>query len=139
MIHVKTYVRVRYSEVDKMSYVYHGHYVEYLEIGRTECFRSLELPYAQVENQGIMMPVTELNCTYLKAARYDDFLTVNTYLKSLSLGARMHFYYEIYNENSDLLCKATTVLAFVSEANRQAVRCPDFIYQKLKPHFSSVL
>ncbi len=38
----KTTVRVRYSETDKMGVVYHGNYAQYLEIGRTDAFLSIQ-------------------------------------------------------------------------------------------------
>lgn len=34
-------LRVRYSETDKMGYVYYGNYASYFEVARVELLRSL--------------------------------------------------------------------------------------------------
>ena len=36
----KHQLRVRYSETDQMGVVYHGNYIDWFEIGRTEYFRA---------------------------------------------------------------------------------------------------
>ena len=38
-------LRVRYEETDKMGVVYHSNYIVYYEVGRTELFREIGLPY----------------------------------------------------------------------------------------------
>lgn len=48
----ETHVRVRYVETDQMGVVYHGHYVVYFEIGRTEAMREIGIDYAELEKQG---------------------------------------------------------------------------------------
>lgn len=73
-------VRVRYGETDQMGVVYHAEYLVYCEIGRTEMIRSLGLPYAEMERQGVMLAVTEANLRYHAAARYDDLLLIETHL-----------------------------------------------------------
>jgi acyl-CoA thioester hydrolase len=70
---------VRYGETDQMGYMYYGNYAEFFEVGRVEMLRSLGLTYAGMEASGIMMPVLELNCKYLKPARYDEEITINVH------------------------------------------------------------
>jgi acyl-CoA thioester hydrolase len=76
MFQHKTKIRVRYGETDQMGYMYYGNYAEFFEVGRVEMLRSLGLTYAGMEASGIMMPVLELNCKYLKPARYDEEITI---------------------------------------------------------------
>ena len=49
MITGRTEVRVRYAETDMMGIAYHGNYLPWLEIGRTELLRQHGLPYAELE------------------------------------------------------------------------------------------
>ncbi len=67
-----TKVRVRYGETDQMGYMYYGNYAEFYEVGRVEMLRSLDMTYSGMEASGIMMPVLELSCKYLKPALYDE-------------------------------------------------------------------
>ncbi|WP_028561910.1 acyl-CoA thioesterase [Paenibacillus pinihumi] len=77
-------LRVRYQETDKMQVVFHANYVNWFEIGRTEWVRHAGVPYAAIEEQGMLLPVTELNCRFVKPARYDDEIVVCTRMKEFS-------------------------------------------------------
>jgi acyl-CoA thioester hydrolase len=72
--------RVRYSETDQMGIVYHANYLPWCEIGRTELIRRLWKSYARVEEDGILLAVTEANLRYHASARYDDLVRVTTTL-----------------------------------------------------------
>ena len=130
---VETQTRVRYSETDKMGYVYYGNYPTYFEIGRVECLRTLGLPYSEMENQGVMLPVRNLNVDYKAPAMYDDLLTIKTTIIALK-GSRIVFKYEIENEDGRLLTIGETSLVFVNAENRRPIRPTNEIIEKLKPY-----
>jgi acyl-CoA thioester hydrolase len=130
----KTTVRVRYSETDKMGVVYHGNYAQYLEIGRTDALRQIGLTYKSFEDNGIMMPVLSLNCKYLKSAFYDDELTIITMLKVMPK-VRIHFYFEIYNQQNELLTKAEVELVNVDMKTNKLTMAPMVLIEALKPFF----
>lgn len=123
--------RVRYGETDQMSYVYHGNYAQYFEMGRIEWLRKLGLSYKKMENSGILLPVISLNINYLKPARYDDLLTLKTILIKKP-SARIEFEYELYNEDKDLLTTAKTTLVFVNKETNKPLRAPEYLLKKLK-------
>ena len=84
-------VRVRYAETDQMGVVYHGHYFQYFEVARAESIRTLGFSYADMERMGVIMPVVEVQCRYLRPARYDDLLTVRVQLKELPVHHKIEF------------------------------------------------
>lgn len=77
-------VRVRYAETDQMGVVYHANYVIWMEVGRVEYARARGLPYKELEGAGLYMAVVEANCRYLRAARYDDEIEIETVVKKAS-------------------------------------------------------
>ena len=108
----KTHVRVRYSETDKMGIVYHANYLVWFEVGRTELFRELDLPYTLFEKQGIGLAVIEASCRYRKPSHYDDNLVIITQLDRMtSRSAR--FIYQVYRDET-LLAEGKTVHVFVN-------------------------
>lgn len=123
--------RVRYSETDQMSYVYHGNYAQYFEMGRIEWMRKLGISYKKMEKSGILLPVISLNINYLKPAKYDDLLTLKTILIKKP-SARIEFEYELYNEDKDLLTTAKTTLVFVNKETNKPLRAPEYLLKKLK-------
>ncbi|MGY4539536.1 acyl-CoA thioester hydrolase [Mucilaginibacter sp. UYNi724] len=129
-----TKLRVRYGETDQMGYMYYGNYAEFFEVGRVEMLRSLGLTYSGMEASGIMMPVLELKCKYLKPARYDEEITINVIMDKMP-GVKIHFSYELFNEHEELIHLGETLLAFINmKSNRPCLPPADFI-EKLKPFF----
>jgi acyl-CoA thioester hydrolase len=72
--------RVRYSETDQMGIVYHANYLPWCEMGRTELIRRLWKSYAEIEQEGVLLAVTEVTLRYHASARYDDLVRVTTTL-----------------------------------------------------------
>jgi acyl-CoA thioester hydrolase len=123
----ETTVRVRYAETDRMGYVYYGNYSQYYEVGRVEALRSLGYPYKKLEDSGIMLPVLQFSIKYFKPAYYDDLLTVVTIINEVP-STRIHFEYEIYNQQNELLNKGDTTLVFVSIETGKPCKPPlDFL------------
>jgi len=116
-------LRVRYGETDQMGYCYYGNYAQYFEVGRVETLRSIGMSYKQLEKDGYMLPVSELNIQYKKPALYDDLLTIKTTITDVK-GARIYFSYEITNEKKQLIATAKTTLVFVSKENRRPIQAP---------------
>ena len=130
----ETSVRVRYGETDQMGCVYYGNYPLYYEVGRTEMLRSVGLSYHEMEEGGILLPVHSMNIKYIEPAKYDDLLTLRVILKELPT-AKIHFHYEVYNEQQKLLNKGETVLVFVDAQNRRPRRAPEALIKKLEKYF----
>ncbi len=127
--------RVRYAEVDRMGFVYYGHYAQLYEIGRAEMIRSLGLTYKDLEDDhGIMMPVLQLECRYRYPAKYDDLLSITTILKEMPT-KMIHFYTEIHNESGTLLNTGSVKLFFINMETNKRVSCPEVLTNKIQFYF----
>ncbi len=120
-----------------MGYVYYGNYGAYYEVARTETFRKLGINYKVMEQEGVMMPVLELRCKYIRPARYDDLLTVKLFLKNKPHGARIKFEYEVYNEEQVLLNVGETIMVFVDMKTGRPTGIPHYIHDQLDPYFTA--
>lgn len=138
MIHTTNSIRVRYGETDPMKYVYYGNYAEYLEVARVELFRELGIPYNEIENQGIWLPVSEFSIKYLKPGLYDEILEIHTYIKKLP-GVRIEFEYEIYNSSKEKITEAKTTLFFLDAKSNKVVKCPEFLMKILQKNWTESL
>ena len=126
---------MRYGETDQMGYMYYGNYAQYYEVGRVEMLRSLGMSYSSMEADGIMMPVLELKCKYIKPALYDQEITVKTIIKTLP-GIRIFFEYELYNENEELINIGATTLVFVDMKKNKPTNPPENFMEKLSVFFN---
>lgn len=114
---------MRYAETDKMGYCYYGNYASFLEIGRVESLRSLGISYKSLEDNGIMLPVSEFQIKYFSPAYYDDMLLIETKITAIE-GVRIYFDYFIYNDNQKLIASAMTILVFIDAISKKPVPPP---------------
>ena len=135
MFTAETQIRVRYAETDQMNVVYHGNYAQYFEVGRAEAIRQLGLTYKDIEAMGVIMPIVEINCRFVRPAHYDDLLTITTTLKELPTDHKIEFHQEVFNENRKLLTVGRVVLFFVTAKEMQKTTMPVQLFDKLRPFF----
>ncbi|UNK17274.1 acyl-CoA thioesterase [Paenibacillus sp. N3/727] len=95
-----TSFRVRYQESDQMGVVYHANYLNWFEIGRTEMIRQLGFTYRGMEEEGVLLPLVDLDIQYKSPARYDDLVTVFTRMTVFS-PLRIHYEYEVRRLNDE--------------------------------------
>jgi acyl-CoA thioester hydrolase len=108
--------RVSVADTDMMGIVHHANYVLLFERGRLEYLRRRGLPYKDMVDRGLHMPVVELNVRYRKPANFDDLLCVETRLGALSR-VTVRFNYVI-RRSEQLLLEGHIVLACVDAQNR---------------------
>ena len=116
MIESRTQVTVRYAETDMMGVVYHGNYLPWFEVGRTNLLKELGLPYRRLEEEGFRLPVLEVSARYLRPAIYDDTVTIVTRLSEKPL-LRIRLEYEV-KRGEELLATGHTVHAFIDREGR---------------------
>jgi acyl-CoA thioester hydrolase len=132
----QTQIRVRYGETDQMGYCYYGNYAQYLEVARVESLRELGVSYKELEDRGVMLPVSELSISYKFPAKYDDLLTIEATITGLS-GARILFDYSIHNEQNRLVASAKTTLVFVAKETMKPIVPPAEFIEILTPYARS--
>jgi acyl-CoA thioester hydrolase len=135
MITHKTKRRVLYAETDKMGYLYYGHYASFYETGRAEFIRDFGITYRKLEDEfNIMMPVASLECRYLLPARYDELLTIKTYLKEMPRRI-FHVEHDVLNEQNQLINQGVVKLFFVDRLTNRNVSCPDYVKTAFEAYF----
>ena len=106
-------IRVAYADTDQMGRVYHGNYLVWFERGRTEFLRANGLTYADLEKEGVYLPVLETFCKHKQSARYDDIVTVTTWVPEKPR-AVLTFEYEITRKD-DILAFGYTKHTFINQ------------------------
>ena len=119
---VETELRVRYSETDRMGIVYHGAYVSWFEVGRTEFCRAAGFPYRRMEDDGLWILVTRVECVYRRPARYDDRILVLARMTELG-GRGLAFAYEVVNQQRERVADGASRHVFADTTGRP-VRAP---------------
>jgi len=122
-------INVRYSETDQMSFVYHGNYVKYFEMGRISWLKKLGFSYKKMEEDGILLPVIDLKINFKQPAMFDDKLTLITTLAKLP-SYMIEFNYEILKDDK-IITLGYTKLIFLNSKTNKPIRCPKKILDAL--------
>lgn len=130
----ETPIRIHYALTDQMGVVYHGHYAQFYEIGRTESIRNLGYTYKDVEAMGVIMPVVDLHMKFIQPARYDDVILVRTTIREMPLHHKMVFHGEI-RMGDKLINTGTATLYLIDARTMKRVTLPTPLYDILKVHF----
>ncbi|WP_246939566.1 acyl-CoA thioesterase [Bacillus pinisoli] len=101
----KREVEVRYADTDQMGVVYHANYLVWMEIGRTGLIKDLGFSYAELESEGIVSPVLDLQISYKKPLKYGETATVKTWIAEYD-GFRSIYGYEILTPSGELAVTA---------------------------------
>lgn len=91
---VETSFHVRYAETDAMAIVHHASYIVYFEEGRSHYIRQRGMSYAEFERSGFYLAVTDVQARFVKSSRYDERLTIRTWVSD-ARSRTLTFEYEI--------------------------------------------
>lgn len=122
-------LRSRYSETDKMGYVYYGRYLEYFEEARTEMIRAMGVSYRRMEDEGIMLPVIHSEIDYKHPLFYDELITIKVHIFSVPT-LKLVTYYEVVAEDRGITCALGEVsLVFMNSSTRKPCRAPHYVLE----------
>lgn len=131
MLEFKVPIRARYRDTDQMGIIHHSNYVAYFEEARGEAIRQLGFTYKEMEDQGVMMPVVDVQLHYYAPAYYDDLLTFVVRIEKMPM-ARIEFFYDVYNQREELINKGKVVLGFMHSSTRRPCRAPEWFLDVLR-------
>lgn len=114
-----------------MGVMYYAEYFHLFERCRNEYIRNLGMSYADVEKNGVILPVREAQCRYRAPARYDDLLFIGAKITEIGR-ASLRFVYEIMDAGKTLLlAEGTTQHALVNRDGRP-IRMPAWFRELLE-------
>lgn len=114
MLQHRTSIKVRYAETDMMGVVYHGAYLPWLEVARTEMLEANGIPYRELEEAGFFLPVIEVNMRYLRPAKYPDTVEIVAVIREKPI-LRIRIDYELHR-GAEKLAAGHTMHAFIDKS-----------------------
>ncbi len=111
-------VRVYYEDTDLSGITYHANYLRWFERARSDLLRLLEIDQrAAIESGEGAYALSEVNLKYLRPARLDDDVVIETTCTELGAAScRMHQIAKRPGELGDdeVLCEASLRVGFIS-------------------------
>jgi len=121
-------IPVRFSEVDSLRIVWHGHYVKYLEEAREAFGKAYGIGYCDVEKAGFSTPIVKVDIDYKRQLIYGDTAVIEaTYVDSEA--AKIIFDYVIKRKsNNEIIATARTIQVFLFiESQELSLNQPEFM------------
>lgn len=122
-------VRVYYEDTDAAGIVYYANYFRFIERGRTELLRALGHDQNALMKEGIAFAVRSASVEFLKPAKLDDLLTVETTIASLGR-AQVTFVQRILRDR-ELLLDAKIRVVCIDPVRGKPVPMPRPIHDQL--------
>jgi acyl-CoA thioester hydrolase len=124
-------LRVYYEDTDFSGVVYHASYLRFLERGRTEILRATGVDQSALHGaeEGLAFAVRRMTIDYLKPARMDDVLTVETRTAEIR-GASLTMAQRVLRRD-EVLVTADVRVAAISRG--RPARIPDGLRRLLHP------
>ena len=124
-------VKVRFSEVDSMSIVWHGSYALYFEEAREAFGEKYGLGYLDIFGQGYYVPLVDLKFSYKKPLIYGKKARIEIEYKE-SEAAKIVFEYMIFDcDNNSLIATGSSVQVFLDKQYQLVWANPPF-YEEWK-------
>lgn len=126
---MKIQLRVYYEDTDAAGIVYYANYFRYIERGRTEFLRAMGHDQNRLMQEGVAFAVRSAAAEYLKPARLDDLLTVETAIAELGR-AQLVFAQQV-RRGGELLLDAKIRVACIDPARGKPIPIPRSIHGQL--------
>ncbi len=113
--------KINYYETDKMGIVHHSNYIRFLEEARCYMLNKMNIPYSYLEEQGIMIPVLGVNCSFKQHVTFDDTIIIEPYIKDFN-GVRLTVGYNVKDkQNGNIILTGETKHCF-TDINLKPIR-----------------
>jgi acyl-CoA thioester hydrolase len=118
-------VRVYFEDTDAGGVAYHATYLRWAERGRTESLRSMQLPHAlMMERHNSMLVVRRIKVEYVRPARLDEPLIVETRIRALGAATLDLEQLVLQEEGEGVLARLDVGLVCVSADGIRPTRIP---------------
>jgi acyl-CoA thioester hydrolase len=122
-------VRVHYEDTDFSSNVYHANYLKFCERARSDFLRVVGIDQNALFAHGTAFVVRRMVCDFLRAAKFEDELVVETTPKSMT-GARFELFQRVLR-GDEVLFTAEVMVALIDGKGRPK-RVPADMAEKLQ-------
>jgi acyl-CoA thioester hydrolase len=118
-------IRVYFEDTDAAGIVYYANYLKFAERARTDMLRDLGVSHAEMmKRDGLVLVVRRCEVDYLRPAKLDDLLTVETTAAKLG-GASVELLQRVLRAE-EVLAELKVLVVCIGQDGRPA-RIPDYV------------
>ena len=108
---------VQYYETDRMGCTHHSNYVRWMEEARIDFFERLGWSYQKFEDEGVISPVTAIECKYKQTTTFPEDVSISVGVDSFR-GLKLKLRYTMMNSTGSVVCEASSEHCFLGRDGR---------------------
>ena len=113
--------KINYYETDRMGIVHHSNYIRFMEEARCRMLEYFEFPYSSFEEQGVLIPVLSISCSFKHHVTFNDTIIIKPFVKDFN-GVRLTMGYTMTNkETGNIILTGETKHCF-TDINLKPIR-----------------
>ncbi len=105
--------QVQYYETDRMGIVHHSNYVRWMEEARMDFFRQIGCGYEVLEAQGIISPVTAVECKYKVTTTFAELIEIAVQVEEFK-GVKLKLKYSMMR-GGEVVCEGLSEHCFLDK------------------------
>jgi acyl-CoA thioester hydrolase len=122
----RTEVPVRFSEVDALGIVWHGHYLKFFEDGREAFGKQYELGYLDIHRQHFLVPLISIQVDFKRTVKYGERIIIETTYTDCP-AAKIIFNYKLYRSSDmELVATGASIQVFMDLKQELYITQPEF-------------
>lgn len=118
-------IRVRFSEVDSLKVVWHGHYMKYFEDGREAFGEQYGMGYFDFFDRGVLVPLVHIEADFKKILKCGEEAVVETKFEDCK-AAKIKYTFTIYNSSDEVVATGNSIQAFLNMDGELMLTPPPF-------------
>ena len=122
--------KVFYSDTDAYGVVWHGSYLSWLEMGRVLWCEDLGYSLLDLQNQDIVLPVTNINVKYKAPAKLNDDIIIETCIEKFNTLSVT--FKQLIKRDDKILIDATIDVVAVNNNGKLYRRMPEVLLNLFK-------
>ena len=125
-------IRVLYGDTDAYGVVWHGAYTKWFEAARVDAVEnSLGINLGELEANGILFPVVEMNIRYKSSAKINERIIIKTRISEVT-PLSIKFESKVYDKITGALrvIGAVTIVVTDAKTGKMYRKMPEDIYNK---------
>ena len=105
---------VKYYETDRMGFTHHSNYIRWMEEARIDFMDRIGWNYQRFEDEGLISPVTAVECKYRKTTTFPDTVTIDVSVEEFR-SIKLRIKYVMSKENGDIVCEGASEHCFLNK------------------------
>lgn len=127
-----TEIRVRLNETDAVGIIFHGHYFTYMDVGRVDYLRNLDLMEAGRPIKGFDNVVVHSSCDFRSPARYDDPVVIHVRIGEIGRSSFRFEFLFFHKRTNKLLASGQSIHCAIDIETMTAAELPEVFRETIQ-------